>query len=72
MRETANTESSSSLNVVFMNRWVNERLCGEKEAEMPDSRNGMGVGENLEIPAIRRVSREKGEDCVALSEGEEE
>ena len=46
MRETTNTESSSSLNVVFMNRWVNERLCGEKEAEMPDSRNGMGVGEN--------------------------
>ena len=39
---------------------------------MPDSRNGMGVWENWGIPAIRRVSREKGEDCVALSEGEEE
>ena len=71
MRETTNTESSSSLNVVFMNRWVNERLCGEKEAEMPDSRNGMGVGENWGIPAILRVSREKGEVCVVLDKGEE-
>ena len=39
---------------------------------MPDSRNGMGVGEKWEIPAIRRVSREKGGVCIALSEGEEE
>lgn len=71
MRETASTESSSSLNVVLMNRWVNKRLCGEKEAEMPDSRNGMGVGEEWEIPAILRVSRENGVVCVVLSEGEE-
>ena len=31
----------------------------------------MGVGEEWEIPAILRVSRENGEVCVVLSEGEE-
>ena len=31
----------------------------------------MGVWENWGIPAILRVSREKGEVCVVLDKGEE-